>query len=53
MKLLVISPFFFPENTVGALRMTSLVRYLVDDSNVQITVIKEKSKCNCKKDYIE
>ena len=50
MKLLVISPFFFPENTVGALRMTSLVRYLVDDSNVQITVIKEKSKCNCKKE---
>ncbi|WP_294143626.1 glycosyltransferase [uncultured Clostridium sp.] len=40
MKILIISPFFFPSKAVGALRMTSLVRYLTQYDDIEITVIK-------------
>lgn len=42
MKLLVISPYFYPYTGVGALRMTSLVEYL-GKKNTEITVAKFKN----------
>lgn len=42
MKLLVISPYFYPYTGVGALRMTSLVEYL-KEKYTDITVAKLKN----------
>ena len=44
MKLLIVSPYFYPYTGVGALRMTSLAKYLLKQ-NVEIVVVKLKNGC--------
>lgn len=41
MKVLIISPYFYPEKEVGALRMSSLAFYL--SSQNEVSIIKNKS----------
>lgn len=43
MNILIIAPFFFPDRGVGALRMSSLARYLLQNE-VEISVITNRKK---------